>query len=148
MKEHHIVGNISNAEKNYDLLQVIMVYIGSNGKKIENRLLKMLHLLFRKKSDAISKQHQLKDEFDIDLNQKMTGELNIMCNLGEGIFEDGVAEGLSKGLEQGIEQGKIQNSEEIALKMLRKGKKTEEIQEWVDLSSQRIEQLASSIRKN
>lgn len=34
------------------------------------------------------------------------------------------------------------------IKMLRKGKTTEEIQEWVDLSTQRIEQLASSIKWN
>ena len=140
MKEHHIVGNISNAKKNYDLLQVIMVYVGSNGKKIENRLLKMLHLLFRKKANAVSKRQQLKDEFDIELSTKMTEELNIMCNLGEGIFEDGVAEG--------ILEGEIKKSEEIALKMLRKGKTTEEIQEWIDLPTQRIEQLASSINKN
>ena len=148
MKEHHIVGNISNAKKNYDLLQVIMVYVGSNGKKIENRLLKMLHLLFRKRANAVSKEQQLKDEFGIELSTKMAEELNIMCNLGEGIAEEAMAEGLAKGLEQGIEKGKIQNSEEIAIKMLRKGKKTEEIQEWVDLSSQRIEQLASSIKGN
>ena len=70
----------------------------------------------------------------------MTEELNIMCNLGEGIFEDGVAEG--------ILEGEIKKSEEIALKMLRKGKTTEEIQEWIDLPTQRIEQLASSINKN
>ena len=148
MKEHHIVGNISNAKKNYDLLQVIMVYVGSNGKKIENRLLKMLHLLFRKRANAVSKEQQLKDEFGIELSTKMAEELNIMCNLGEGIAEEAMAEGLAKGLERGIEKGKIQNSEEIAIKMLRKGKKTEEIQEWVDLSSQRIEQLASSLKRN
>ena len=148
IKENHIVGKISNSEKNYDLLQVIMVYVGSNGKKIENRLLKMLHLLFRKKSDAISKQHQLKEEFEIDLNPKMTGELNIMCNLGEGIFEDGIAEGLQIGKAQGILEGEIKKSEEIAIKMLCKGKTTEEIQEWVDLSTQRIEQLAASIKRN
>jgi len=148
MKEHHIVGKISNSKKNYDLLQVIMVYVGSNGKKIENRLLKMLHLLFRKKSDAISKQHQLKDEFDIDLNPKMAEELNIMCNLGEGIAEEAMAEGLQIGKAQGILEGEIKKSEEIAIKMLCKGKTTEEIQEWVDLSSQRIEQLASSIKGN
>ena len=140
MKEHHIVGNISNLEKNYDLLQVIMVYVGSNGKKIENRLLKMLHLLFRKKVDAISKQHQLKDEFDIDLNPKMAEELNIMCNLGEGIFEDGVAEGLQIGETKGIEK--------IAIKMLKKGDALEEIQELTELSIQRIEQLAASIKRN
>ena len=70
-----------------------MVYVGSNSKKIENRLLKMLHLLFRKKANAASKRQQLKDEFDIELSTKMAKELNIMCNLGEGIAEEAMAEG-------------------------------------------------------
>ncbi len=141
MKEHHIVGDISNSENNYDLLQVIMVYVGSNGKKIENRLLKMLHLLFRKKANAVSKQQQLKDEFDIELSTKMTGELNIMCNLGEGIFEDGITQGIA----QGLKLGEIKGVEKIALKMLKKGDSLEEIQELTDLSIQRIKQLALSI---
>ena len=122
MKEHHIVGNISNEKKNYDLLQVIMVYVGSNGKKIENRLFKMLHLLFRKRANAVSKQQQLKDEFDIELSTKMAEELNIMCNLGEGIAEEAMAEGLQIGKAQGILEGEIKKSEEIALKMLCEGK--------------------------
>ena len=71
-----------------------------------------------------------------------------MCNLGEGIAEEAMAEGLQIGKAQGILEGEIKKSEEIAIKMLCKGKTTEEIQEWVDLSSQRIEQLASSIKGN
>ena len=140
MKEHHIVGNISNAKKNYDLLQVIMVYVGSNGKKIENRLLKMLHLLFRKRANAVSKEQQLKDEFGIELSTKMAEELNIMCNLGEGIAEEAMAEGLQIGEVKGIEK--------IAIKMLKKGDDLEEIQELTELSIQRIEELASSIKRN
>ena len=136
MKEHHIVGNIANAEKNYDLLQVIMVYVGSNGKKIENRLLKMLHLLFRKRANAVSKEQQLKDEFDIELSKKMAEELNIMCNLGEGIAEEAKAEG--------IIEGRKQYAEEIAIKMIRKNKSLEEIQEFTDLSFERIRQLTSN----
>ena len=99
----------------------------------------MLHLLFRKKSDAISKQHQLKDEFDIELNPKMTGELNIMCNLGEGIFEDGVAEGL--------QLGETRKAEKIAINMLNDGKTFEELEKWTELSLKRIQELASSIQQ-
>ena len=138
MKEHHIVGDISNSEKNYDLLQVIMVYVGSNGKKIENRLLKMLHLLFRKRANAVSKQQQLKDEFDIELSTKMAEELNIMCNLGEGIAEEAKAEG--------IIEGRKQYAEEMAIKMIHKNKSLEEIQEFTDLSFERIRQLTYQIK--
>ena len=48
--------------------------------------------------------------------------------------------------QDGIDEGKIQNSEEIAIKMLRKGKDVEEIQEFTDLPIQRIQELADSIQ--
>ena len=121
-----------------------MVYVGSNGKKIENRLLKMLHLLFRKRTNAVSKEKQLKDEFGIELSTKMAEELNIMCNLGEGIAEEAMAEGIAKG----ILEGENQKAEKIAIKMLKKGDDLEEIQDLTELSIQRIEQLALSINKN
>ena len=47
--------------------------------------------------------------------------------------------------QDGIDEGKIQNSEEIAIKMLRKGKDVEEIQEFTDLPIKRIQELANSI---
>ena len=138
--EYHLVGNVSNEKRHYDLLQVIMVYIGSQDKKIENRFLKMLHLLFRKKADSVSKEQQLKDEFDIELSAKMAEELNIMCNLGEGIAEEAMAEGL--------QLGETRKAEKIAIKMLKKGNDLKEIEELTDLSIQRIEELALSINKN
>ena len=52
--------------------------------------------------------------------------LNIMCNLVEGIAEEAMAEGLIKGA--------VQNSEKIAIKMLKKGNDFTEIQELTELS--------------
>ena len=43
-----------------------------------------------------------------------------------------------------FQDGKDEKSEEIAIKMLRKGKDFEEIQEFTDLSMQRIQELADS----
>ena len=65
--------------------------------------------------------------------------LNIMCNLVEGIAEEAMAEGLIKGA--------VQNSEKIAIKMLKKGNDFTEIQELTELSMKRIQQLASAIRE-
>ena len=45
---------------------------------------------------------------------------------------------------EGIDIGKIQNSEEIALKMLHKDKTLDEIHEFTNLSVQRIKELANS----
>jgi len=131
MNEYNIVGKIYDEEKNYDLLQVIMVYIGDTGKKIKHRLLKMLYLLFRAKLNSVQKETKLKDEFDVELTSKMKKELNIMCNLSEGIAEE----------------AEIKKAEEIAIKMVRKDMPLKDIQELTDLSIERIKQLASSIKQ-
>ena len=44
-------------------------------------------------------------------------------------------------------KGAVQNSEKIAIKMLKKGNDFTEIQELTELSMKRIQQLASAIRE-
>lgn len=102
IREKNLIGKINNDRKNYDLLQVIMIYIGSDDKKIEHKLLKMLYLIFRAKMKAQEKEKKLKEEFDVELNSKMAKELNIMCNLSEGIAEEAKTEGIIEGTEKTI----------------------------------------------
>ena len=47
-------------------------------------------------------------EYDIKCNEEVRKEVGIMCNLSQGIKEEGIREGYSRGLEQGVEQEKIQ----------------------------------------
>ena len=54
-------------------------------------------------------------------------------------------EAREEGMQQGIGIGEIQKSEEIALKMLSKGKSFEEIQEFTDLTIQRIQELSDNL---
>ena len=56
--------------------------------------------------------------------------------------------GEQRGLAQGIELGRTEGTESVAIKMLRKGKSFEEIQEFTDLPLQRLEQLAHDNRKD
>ena len=90
--EKHLVGQILNEEQEYDLIQSVMVYIGSSAESIENELLKMLHLIFRAKLKAAEKTERLKSDFDVTLDNSMAKELNIMCNLSEGIAEAAMVE--------------------------------------------------------
>lgn len=86
--ERTLVGKISNETQKYDLIQIVMVYIGSSAQGIENELLKLLHLIFRATMKATEKTERLQSDFDITLDDSMTKELNIMCNLSEGIAEE------------------------------------------------------------
>lgn len=60
--------------------------------------------------------------------------------------EEGIQQGIGIGKIQGINIGEMQKSEQIAIKMLRKGKDFGEIQEFTDLPVQRIQELADSIQ--
>jgi len=75
----------------------MMIYIGSDNKKIEHKSLQMLYLIFRAKMKAQEKGKKLKEEFDVELNSKMAKELNIMCNLNEGIVEEAKIRGIIEG---------------------------------------------------
>ena len=92
LTEDALVGNIPNPAEDYDLMHMVMVYIGSSHEKIDNRFLKLLYLIFRARLKAAEKTEQLKSEFDIELDNSMAKELNIMCNLSEGIAEEARAE--------------------------------------------------------
>lgn len=96
LTEDALIGNIPDVSKNFDLLRIVMVYIGSSDDKMNNRLLKLLHLIFRAKIKASEKIGKLKSDYDIVLDNKMARELNIMCNLSEGIAEEARAEAIEK----------------------------------------------------
>ena len=82
-------------ERNYDLLSIIMVYLGA--EKSQNRLIELLRLLFIDEASAAEKIQHLQQDYNIEFSNTQRKELNTMCNLSEGIFE------------RGIEKGRIEN---------------------------------------
>ena len=64
--------------------------------------------------------------------------------LNEGLAK-GLAEGLNEGLAKGLTQGLTQGTENVAVKMLNKGKSLEEIQEMTDIPVERIKEIAASM---
>lgn len=57
------------------------------------------------------------EEYDIP-SQVLGEEVEIMCNLGEGIWEDALENGFAEGIEKGIEQGRIQGEEKTLLTLI------------------------------
>ena len=51
------------------------------------------------------KLHIKKTEYDISEEEDFRKDVNEMCNLGEGIMEEGIAIGMEKGREEGIAIG-------------------------------------------
>lgn len=118
-RERRLGGKLFRSDKkDYDLIQVVMVYIGKSDA-VEDDFLKMLHLLFRARLKAEEKTKRLKDDFNIVLDNDMRKELNIMCNLSEGIAEEAREEGLKEGRKEGRNEGRKEGEDTATVRHLK-----------------------------
>lgn len=65
-------------------------------------LCRMLNTLFAVNLNHRERLRSLSDDFDIDIDKGLREEVEVMCNLGQGILERGQREGEKKGEKRGI----------------------------------------------
>lgn len=128
LKEQHLLHRYKEPCQNYDLIGIVFVYLGNS--KVKDQLINLLDLMFKSSKNASEKITALHNDFGIDLTKEGEEDLEIMCNLGEGLYEDGVM--------KGKQEGKI----ESALEMLKDGVALEKVAKYSKLSSSMIEKLA------
>ena len=114
--------------------------------KVKDRLINLLDLMFKSSTNASEKITTLHNDFGIDLTQEEEGDLEAMCNLGEGIYEDGLMkgkqEGWEKGRKEGRKEGRREGKLELALEMLKDGMALEKVAKYSKLSLSIIKELA------
>ncbi|MFQ9754174.1 MAG: hypothetical protein ACLRYU_11265 [Coprococcus sp.] len=83
-------------------------------------------------------------EYGIPVEDGIREEVNIMCNLGEGLainymkrgweqgLSKGMKEGIERGMQQGIQQGVRTNKKVVILNMYADGVSMENIIKWAD----------------
>ena len=98
----------------------------SGNSKVKDQLINLLDLMFKSSKNANEKITALHNDFGIDLTQEGEGDLKLMCNLGEGLYEDGLM------------KGKL----ELALEMLKDGVDLEKVAKYTRLSLSIIKELA------
>ncbi|MCI6749290.1 MAG: hypothetical protein MR586_00760 [Megasphaera elsdenii] len=98
----------------------------SGNSKVKNQLINLLDLMFKSSKNANEKITALHNDFGIDLTQEGEGDLKLMCNLGEGLYEDGLM------------KGKL----ESALEMLKDGVDLDKVAKYTQLSLSIIKELA------
>ena len=126
MQEEPEYGNILNEKEDYDLQQVVMVYVAHARADMENRLLNLLGELFLSEDSANMKKAALIDHYDIDLNDDEERLVSTMCNLSVGLYE--------KGMEK--------NSNQIIINLLRMHMGIDFIKKAAGRSEEDIKKLA------
>lgn len=101
--EENLVGDVHEIERDYDLLSVFMVCVGQHGKENRTELLRLLEALFSHALPLAEKKRILQEEFNINMTQAFEMEVSEMCNLSQGIMEEGIEKGMAKGRQEGIQ---------------------------------------------
>ena len=104
-----------------DLFHIIMIGIGKDlpGQEEDYELHRFLGTIFSQKLAVEEKLHIMKTEYDITSEEDFREDVNEMCNLGEGIMEEGIAIGMEKGREEGIALGENRGRAEAQAELIR-----------------------------
>ena len=102
-------GSSTEEQANYDLLNVVMVNLGSEAQQATGSLLKLLTVLFASQKTLEEKKFIISNEFDIKMNSDMAQEVDEMCNLSDGVYEAGKAAGMAKGEAIGEARKQLEN---------------------------------------
>ena len=133
-----VIGSSTEEQVNYDLLNVVMVNLGSEAQQAAGSLLKLLTVLFASQKTLEEKKFIISNEFDIKMNSDMAQEVDEMCNLSDGVYEAGKAAGMAKGQAE----GEAKKSRETALEMLKDGEKLSKIIKYSTLAKEAVLALA------
>ena len=107
MCEENMAGAFHEPERNYDLLSLVMICLGSEGAGNYDGILKLLGTLLASDATADEKKRVLEDEFQIPMTQEIDREVSQVGNLWKGVEERGVQKGLQQGIQQGYENGQM-----------------------------------------
>lgn len=120
VKEEQILGHYTAEQKSYDLITAVMVYLGNDRAK--DRLIRLLQILFKERQkSAQEKEKILNQEYAVDVTNDLAEEMRSMCNLSEGIYEEGLHSGIVLGIEQGIARGIEQGREQMIHSLIKEG---------------------------
>lgn len=126
----------------YDYLSIVFIRLQAEGQEeSKHRLINMLSILFSDRIEAEEKKKRLEAEHGMTMSRRLEGEVQKVCNLGQGLWERAEREGMQQGFTRGEQQkllGQIQ-------KKLAKGKSIEQIADEVEESVDRVKELMEKL---
>ena len=100
MTEKHLLHRYKADKPSYDLLSIVMIYLGDD--RVRDRLINLLQLLFRNTVlSGRQRENLLENNYQVFLTRETREELSTMCNLSEGIV-DRVTEQVTKEVTESV----------------------------------------------
>ena len=135
-----------------DLVNIIMIGLAKQipEQDEEYELHRLLGTLLSQNLEAKEKMQIIEEEYHIPMEQKLRKDLKIMCNLSQGVKEEGIAIGHKFGLEQGRREGRregiqegrqeaiVETTNNVINSMYEKGYTVMEIADVLKMSSEEV----------
>ena len=136
--EECLRGDFHEKRRNYDLMTVVVLRLGSKGENSENDAIRLLSKMFSINLSYEDKLDALQNEFKISVSREMSEEVQNMCNLSTGVYskgyDSGYGSGYDSGYDSGLSAGKMEQARETAYRLCDKGMSVEEIADMVKVS--------------
>ena len=94
-------GRIDTSGKDSDLMHNLIVNLGDVEESVENQILRLMNVLLSTKTDVREKQRVMREEFHIAMAKEL--EVEMLCNLSQGIYNEGFETGIEKGIQGAVE---------------------------------------------
>ena len=101
-------GNWKSEKADYDVLEVVMVYLGEERREEEDGMMGLLKELFCEGGEEKGKR--LEEKYGILMTKEMEKEVDRMSNLSQIFVDKGMEAGMEKGLLLGESKGKEESN--------------------------------------
>ena len=116
--------------------------------KEEKGLTHLLNTLFSAEMPVEEKKRILSEDYGIAMTREKEEDMGDMCNLADGIWENGYEKGLERGRQETIQCGEfVRLVKQIRSKLLR-GKSIDDIADALEEKSSFIQSMVDIIRAN
>ena len=105
--EKYLIGDTQVEWSHYDLINIVLVCLGSKSHKQLKGILRLLNMLLLDNISSQEKQKLLEKEFDVTMTPHLEKGVAAMCNLSEGIERRGELRGRKLGEEVGEKRGEL-----------------------------------------
>ena len=127
--EDIIYGEPYTKEKNYDLMEVVILNLGDADKSSDLAILDLLNVLFSTTTTPEEKKKRLHNEFEIAMTVEFESEVQEMCNLSEAL----------------VEQGRAERNISIAQMMIQEREPVEKIERYTGYALEKLKEIANGI---
>ena len=120
--EDHLIGHTQAERSHYDLINIVLVCLGSKSYKQLKGILRLMNMLLLDNIGSQEMQELLTTEFNVTMTPHLEKGVAEMCNLSEGIERRGELRGEKRGREIGEKTGRKALSV-LLQKLMQEGRK-------------------------